>query len=282
MIRIISDSSTLLSIEEGKKKHIDIAPLSVTINGKTYRENEDITTKEFIDIINEGHLPISSQPSVGEVLNLYEKYPDDEIIHISMADGLSGAYNSACMAKNMCEHSENIEVMNARTLCMPHRYAVECAAKMVDMGMSKDEIIMEVNKLIDTSKSYLIPKDFNYLVRGGRLSPLVGRIAGLINLVPVVTLSEDSKRLDKFTTARTMKKALSKICDDLIEAGVDDSHNIFITHAYLDEDTLELIKKIISERIPNAYIEINILGPVFTTQGGPECVTIQTIKKWEK
>ena len=185
-----------------------------------------------------------------------------------MADGLSGAYNSACMAKNMCEHSENIEVINARTLCMPHRYAVECAAKMVDMGMSKDEIIKEVNNLIDTSKSYLIPKDFDYLVRGGRLS--------------VVTLSEDSKRLDKFTTARTMKKALSKICDDLIEAGVDENHNIFITHAYLDEDTLDLIKKTISERIPNAYIEINILGPVFTTQGGPGCVTIQTIKKWEK
>ena len=133
MIRIISDSSTLYSIEEGKKNKIDIAPLSVTINGETYRENEDITTEEFIKIINEGHLPISSQPSVGEVVNLYEKYPDDEIINISMADGLSGTYNSACMAKNMCQNSNNIEAVNARTLCMPHRYLVECAVKIAVM-----------------------------------------------------------------------------------------------------------------------------------------------------
>ncbi|MDO5516501.1 MAG: DegV family protein [Clostridium sp.] len=280
MIRIISDSSTLYSIEEGKKNKIDIAPLSVTINGSSYRENEDITTEEFIKIINEGHLPISSQPSVGEVVNLYEKYPDDEIINISMADGLSGTYNSACMAKNMCENSDHIEVVNARTLCMPQRYLVDSAVKMADMGKSKDEILTEINKLIDSSKSYLIPKDFDYLVRGGRLSPLVGRIAGMINLVPVVTLSENSSKLDKFTTTRTFKKAVVKICDALIEAGVDCNHKIYITHAYADEETIELAKKIISEKIEDADIEINILGPVFTTQGGPGCIAIQTIKKY--
>lgn len=281
MIRIISDSSTLYSIEEGKKNKIDIAPLSVTINGETYRENEDITTEEFIKIINEGHLPISSQPSVGEVVNLYEKYPDDEIINISMADGLSGTYNSACMAKNMCQNSNNIEVVNARTLCMPHRYLVECAVKMADMGKSKNEILDEINKLINSSKSYLIPKDFDYLVRGGRLSPLVGRIAGMINLVPVVTLSEDSTRLDKFTTSRTLKKAVGKICDALIEAGIDSNHNIYITHACAGEETIESVKKIISDKIENADIQVNILGPVFTTQGGPGCIAIQTIKKFE-
>lgn len=280
MIRIISDSSTLYSIEEGKKNKIDIAPLSVTINGETYRENEDITTEQFIKIINEGHFPISSQPSVGEVVNLYEKYPDDEIINISMADGLSGTYNSACMAKNMCDHSDHIEVINSRTLCMPHRYLVECAVNMVDIGMSRDVIVNEINKLINTSKSYLIPKDFDYLVRGGRLSPLVGRIAGMINLVPVVTLSEDSTRLDKFATTRTLRKAIGKICDALIEAGVNNNHKIYITHACAEEETIESIKKTISEKISNADIEVNILGPVFTTQGGPGCIAIQTIKKF--
>lgn len=280
MIRIISDSSTLYSIEEGKKHNIDISPLSVTINGETYRENEDISTEEFIKIINEGHIPSSSQPSVGNVVSLYEKYPHDEILNISMADGLSGTYNSACMAKNMCEHGNNIEVINSRTLCMPHRYLVECAAKMADMGKSKGEIIEKINYLIDTSRSYLIPKDFDYLVRGGRLSPLVGRIAGIINLVPVVTLSEDSKRLDKFTTSRTLKKAVNKICDSLIEAGVDREHKIYICHACADSDVIEAVKKIINERIEDAEIEVGILGPVFTAQGGPGCVAIQTIKKY--
>ena len=57
MIKIVSDSSTLYSIKEGQANNIDIAPLTVSIDNKTYREYEDINTEEFIDIINEGHVP---------------------------------------------------------------------------------------------------------------------------------------------------------------------------------------------------------------------------------
>ena len=101
MIRIVSDSSALYSKKDGQAKEVTIAPLIVTINGKTYREYEDINTEEFIDIINEGHIPVSSQPAIGEVLNVYNENEDCEIINISMADGLSGTYNSACVAKEM-------------------------------------------------------------------------------------------------------------------------------------------------------------------------------------
>ena len=60
MIRIISDSSTLYSIEEGKKNNVDISPLSVTISGNNYAENEDIDIDidDFIKIIKQGHIPI--------------------------------------------------------------------------------------------------------------------------------------------------------------------------------------------------------------------------------
>ena len=122
MIRIVSDSSSLYSKKDGQAKGIEIAPLSVTINNNTYKVYEDIQTEEFIDIINEGHIPSSSQPSIGEVLEIYSKYPQDEIINISMADGLSGTYNSACMARNMDENPERIHVINSQTLCGPQRY----------------------------------------------------------------------------------------------------------------------------------------------------------------
>lgn len=279
MIRIISDSSTLYSVEEGRKNNIDIAPLSITINNKTYVENEEINTTQLIEIINEGHMPSSSQPAVGEVINLYNKYPEDEIINISMADGLSGTYNSACMAKNMEENPDRIEVINSKTLCVPQRYLVDAAVKLVKLGKSKDEIVSEINRLIDTSKSFLIPKDFDYLIRGGRVSSLMGKIAGAIKLVPVVTIADDAKSLVKFTTARTLKKAVEKICESLKEAGIDKDHKIFISHAGA-EDTAADIKKLIADKIEDVDIEIYELGPVFTTQGGPGCVAIQTIKKF--
>ena len=48
MIRIVADSSTLYSVSEGKTKGINIAPLSVTIDNRTYKEFEEIQSKEFV------------------------------------------------------------------------------------------------------------------------------------------------------------------------------------------------------------------------------------------
>ena len=278
MIKIISDSSILYSAKEGEENNIDIAYLSVTIDNKTYKEREEIDTEEFIKIINEGNIPTTSQPSVGEVVNLYNKYPEDEIINIALADGLSGTYNSACMAKNMVDNSDRISVINTKTLCGPQKYIAQTAVELSEKGLSKDEILNEIDILINNSKSFLIPNDFDYLVRGGRLSSLAGKVGGLIKLVPVMTLSEDCTRLVKFTTKRTFNKAVEKICEELINAGVDSNYNIYISHA-CTESLANEAKNIIMKKIENANIEINMLGPVFTAQGGPGCVAIQSIKK---
>ena len=278
MIRIISDSSSLYSEKKGQEKNITIASLTVHINGKNYREYEDIETEEFIKIINEGHMPTSSQPSIGHVVDIYNQYKEDEIINISMADGLSGTYNSACVARGMAENPERIHVINSETLCGPQKYLVDLAAALVEEGKECKEIVDEINKALKESKSYLIPHDFDYLVRGGRISSIVGKIGSAIKLVPVMTMSDDKKSLVKFTTKRTYKKAVQKIIEQMTEDGINSEHKLYIYHA-CNEDGAEEIKKIILSAIPDADIEVGLLGPVFTTQGGPGCISIQHIKK---
>lgn len=281
MIRILSDSSTLYSVNEGQANNVDIAPLVVTINDKAYMENEEINSKEFLELINEGHIPKSSQPTIGHVLDLYNKYPEDEIINISMADGLSGTYNSACMAKNMAINPERIDVINSKTLCGPQRYLVDLAVRLVERGYNKETIINEINKAIETSKSFLIPHDFDFLVRGGRISSIVGKIGSVVKLVPIMALVEDSKSLVKFSTKRSFKKAVKKIMEYLVENNIDSDYKFYISHA----DNLELVieaKGVVSEFIKDADIEIKELGPAFITQGGPSCISIQIIKKHEE
>ena len=278
MIRIISDSSSLYSEKKGQEKNITIASLTVHINGKSYREYEDIETEEFINIINEGHMPTSSQPSIGHVVDMYNQYEEDEIINISMADGLSGTYNSACVARGMAENPERIHVINSETLCGPQKYLVDLAMELVKQGRQCKEIVDEINKALKESKSYLIPHDFDYLVRGGRISSIVGKIGSAIKLVPVMTMSDDKKSLVKFTTKRTYKKAVQKIIEQMTEDGINSEHKLYIYHA-CNEDGAEEIKKIILSAIPDADIEVGLLGPAFTTQGGPGCISIQHIKK---
>lgn len=103
MVRIISDTSTLYSTTEARQAGFAVSPLSVTIAGNSYREFDEISADAFVALIREGHMPSSSQPAVGDVAALYEAYPEDEILNIAMADGLSGTYASAVAAAGLCE-----------------------------------------------------------------------------------------------------------------------------------------------------------------------------------
>ena len=90
----------------------------------------------------------------------------------------------------LCENADSISVINTRTLCGPHRYLVEGAVKWAKDGMSRREILEKLNALMDTAKSYLVPADFDYLRRGGRLSPLVSHVGKAANLTPIMTQTE--------------------------------------------------------------------------------------------
>ena len=141
MVRIVSDTSTLYSTAQAEAAGFTVAPLSVTIAGRSYREFDEISSDEFVEIIRKGHMPTSSQPAIGEVEDMYNRYPDEEIINVTMALGLSGTYTSAVAAAQMCDHADKISVINTRTLCGPHRYLVEKAVTWAKDGMSREEIL---------------------------------------------------------------------------------------------------------------------------------------------
>lgn len=277
MVRIVSDTSTLYSTAQAEQAGFAVSPLSVTINGKSYREFDEISSEQFVSIIHEGHMPTSSQPAVGEIAAVYERYAGEEILNIAMAEGLSGTYNGAVAAAGMCDDAENITVINSRTLCGPHRYMVEKAVEMAHNGATKEEIVAHVEQLMDSAKSYLMPADFDYLRRGGRLSPLVSYVGKAIKLVPMLTQTEDGKQLTIAGVRRSFKQAIQHVAKSLQERGVDDAWRIYISHAGamgLAEQALEILK----ESFPSAFYDILPLSPAFITQGGPGCVAVQVVK----
>ena len=74
MVHIVSDTSTLYSTAQAEEAGFAVAPLSVTIGGKNYREFDEISAEEFVEIIRQGHMPISSQPAIGEVEAMYRRF----------------------------------------------------------------------------------------------------------------------------------------------------------------------------------------------------------------
>lgn len=277
MVQIISDSSILYTIDQAKEIGIEAVPLCVTC-GHVEGRDMHIDMDAYYRAIQVGHNPKSSQPPIGDVVDVYEKYADTDIINISMADGLSGTYESACMAREMVENKDRITVINSKTLCGPHRYMVEKAQEMKLAGHTTQEILDWVNQATEKHESFLIPQDFDFLRRGGRLTPMAATLGSILKLKPVMTQTPDGKRLDKFAVKRTMKAAVQAVIDHMKEKGVDDRHIIYVSHARAPKDA-EFVLDQLGIHFPGVEVRLLELGAAFVTQGGPLCVAIQYIEK---
>lgn len=193
-------------------------------------------------------------------------------------DGLSGTYLNACSAREMTDHKERITVFNSRTLCGPQRYLVEQAQKMKEKGHTASEIIQWLEERREHTESFLIPQDFGFLKRGGRLTPVAAALGSVLKLKPVMTLTKDGTRLDKFTVKRTMGSAVRAIIEHLKEKKLSSRHILYISHADAMEEA-KAIKEQFEKSFEALEIKILELGPAFVTQGGPHCVAIQYIEK---
>ena len=278
MVHIVSDTSTLYSTTQAEKAGFHVSPLSVTIAGKTYREFDEISSEEFVSIIRQGHMPTSSQPAIGEVEALYNSFPGEQILNVAMAAGLSGTYQSARAAAELTKNAENITVVNTRTLCGPHRYLVERAVAMARAGESMQTILSELNRMMDSAKSYLVPADFDYLRRGGRLSSLVSYVGQAANLTPIMTQTEDGCRLTIAGIRRGFGHAVKHIVKALVKAGVGKGWRVYISHAGAP-DYAEMALMAVKEAMPDTVCQILPLSPAFITQGGPGCVAVQYIQE---
>lgn len=277
MVRIISDTSTLYSTRQARDAGFAVSPLAVTIAGKNYREFDEISSEEFVAIIGQGHMPTSSQPAIGEVTALYEEFAGEQILNIAMAQGLSGTYQSAAAAAMLCENADDITVLNSRTLCGPHRYLVEGAVALAKKGETLESLLAWLNERMDSAKSYLIPADFDYLRRGGRLSPLVSHVGKLAGLSPVMTQTEDGTRLTVAGIRRGLKHAVKYVVDALVKADIGSGWKVYISHAAAPERA-DMALEMLKAAMPGAQFEIVPLSPAFITQGGPKCMAIQYVK----
>lgn len=282
MVRIFTDTSSLFTPAQGREMGFDVAPLTVTIAEKTYREREEIETSEFIDIINQGYLPTSSQPSPADLMAVYEKATAEEpVLHITITDGLSGAYQSACGVREMMDNKEFITVFNSGSLCGPQWAIVRKAIEMAKAGATMEEIVEQLEYLKANDKSFLIPQDFDYLRRGGRLTPVAAKVGSLLRLVPLMTQTADDRQLEKAGLCRSFAKAVEKCIETFHKIGVGEKHMIMISHA-MNLAEANQAKEMLAKEFPACRIDVVDLTPAFTTQGGPRCVAIQSMIDIEK
>jgi len=272
-MRIITDSGSLMSQEEAKALDVTLIPLQVEIAGKNYRDYFEISSDDFIELVKT-NMPASSQPAIGEVMAEYEK--PEEALHIAMTKGLSSTYNSAFgILQSM--NAGHITLFNSKTLAGTQKYLVELAVRLSKTHPIK-EITQRMEVCLSSCQSFLVPVDFDFLKRGGRLSSRAAMLSGFLHLKPIVTQTEGSEKLEKFGVARTWRAAADDIIAQMVKQGVGLTHKIYVSHAQ-NAEVAALMAQRIKDKFNAIDLEILNLTPVMITQGGPGCVAVQYILK---
>lgn len=102
------------------ERKIPVVPLNCTIGGNTYRDMYDLSADEFYGMLRAGEMAVTSQPSPQAAIDMLEPILKEgkDILHLSFSSGLSGTYNSMCIAaEELQEKYPERKIVVIDTLC---------------------------------------------------------------------------------------------------------------------------------------------------------------------
>lgn len=280
-VKVITDSTSYIPKKIREDLGIEVVSLSVIFEGQGYREL-DLTNEEFFNRLDEsGEIPTSSQPSITEVKEIFEKFikQGDKVVGIFISSDMSGTYQSAKMIKGMIlEEYENaeIEIIDSRSNCMQMGYSVIEAAKAAKSGADIEEVVEKAKNVINNSRFLFIPETLKYLKKGGRIGGAAALFGTILKIVPILTVVDGKTTV--FNKVRTRKKAINEMINQMFnDIKGKKLGGITVHHINCEEDGLKL-KGEIEERLKaegiSTEIFIQSIGPIIGLHVGPGSIGI--------
>ena len=191
-MKIITDSSSDLTPELIAHFGVDaVIPMKISIDGREYRDKVDLTNDQFYQKLLPASktLPKTSQTTAGEFIEVFNRFPDEELLVLPLSSGLSGSYGMACVAREETGRSD-IYVVDNKATALALALMIQIASERRAQGASAAEIAAELEALSSRVRVYAPVETLQYLVMGGRLSKAAGFVGTALNLKPVICLKD--------------------------------------------------------------------------------------------
>ncbi|RFU61705.1 DegV family protein [Bacillus sp. V59.32b] len=266
-VKIVTDSTVDMTVEELKKYEIEMIPLSISIDGEVYLDKIEIEQNDFLEKMrNAKELPKSSQPSTGAFIDVYNKLGADgsEVISIHMTGGMSGTFRSAESAAGMTE--TKVTVIDSQFISKALSFQVIEAAKMAQEGKTAVEITERLTKIRNQTSLIIVIDTLENLAKGGRIGKVSAFFGSLLNIKPIAILEDGV--LHPVSKARSQ----SQIIKNLLNRFVDDTKGkvlkgVSIAHAN-GLELSEKVRKAVQEVSGFENITIEVTTPVISTHAG--------------
>ena len=174
-----------------------------------------------------------------------------------------------------------VYVVDSQRISVTQKYDVLDALELSKQGKNAKEIhdILMENKLNATI--YITVNTLEYLKKGGRITPAVAMLAGMLKIVPVMELNYDlGGKIDTLAKVRTLSKAKATVVNRMIDLGVTaKQYKVTIEHVLCEESALE-VKQMILDKIGDIELEVRELPAVVGAHMGVGGIGVQYIKKY--
>ena len=266
-IKIITDNSCDLSLDIINEYNIGIVPLNVSINGENYKDTEMNKNDFYSKMKSSKELPKTSCPSPDIFASLYH-CEEDNVIVFTITSKLSATYSTAVLGKNLFEENSNkrVEVIDTETGSVAHALLILKTAQLIEEGkLSFDEILKEIETMKKEVELYGTLETLENAIKGGRISPLKGKIAGALNLKGLIHIEDGIVK--PIGTARGENNSLKKVVDYILDIAKDRNRNdliINIGHANSIEKA-EKVKDMLTKEFDFKQVVISEIGSAMGT-----------------
>jgi DegV family protein with EDD domain len=195
MVRIVTDTASDITLNQAKQLNIELVPIEVMFGKESYEGIADENFEIFYKLLEESKdLPTTSQPSPATYLTLFTqaKTNGDELIGLTLSGGLSGTYQSACIAAQMADYN-GIHVIDTRTVITGQRLLVELAVKLRNNGMPAQSIADYLEDAKRRVRLFGALDTLKYLRKGGRIPKSAEMLGTVMGIKPLIKLTTEGK-----------------------------------------------------------------------------------------
>ena len=276
--RIITDSAADLPESFIKEHNVMVMPLMVNWRGDEH-EDRTVDLDEFYQSLAAGEVAKTAQIPVHKFDTYFRELAKigDPVLYIGFSSGLSGTYQTCIMVAELIKEEYpdfDLTVIDSKSATLGQGLIVMKAFQLMEKGATKDEVEEAVHFYVDHIKHIFSVGNLDYLYRGGRLSKASAVIGAMLNVIPILHITEDGK-LEKIDQVRGRKKLLKKITEiaGTNGAGHDEAEFSFVYSPDVKDESMKM-QAMAEEKFSAKTLASREIGVVIGAHTGNQLLSV--------
>lgn len=268
-----------LTEEKFAELGIEYVPFHVHLGNDIYVDDmgKSLSPAELYRRMVAGEDAKTSQVTVQEYIDYFEPFLQKglDVLHITLSSGLSGSYNSACVAQqDLAERypDRKLYVVDSRGASSGYGLLMAALAEKKNAGMEIDELHQWALDHRLNVHHWFYSTDLTFYIKGGRVSKTAGFFGKMLNICPFLNMEDEGHLIprEKCRGKKSAAKRILQMMEQHAEGGLNYSGKVFISQSDFLEHA-QMVAAKIEERFPNldGKVEIYPIGATIGSHTGP-------------